>query len=102
MTRNSNIDNNNDKNNNNRPQGYRLSAPDPYRPNDDELFNYTTKRRPNSQIILPTSMRQHNSVLPQSDQEFHTLARILNWPSTATAQNNNNNNNQIQNQELLP
>ncbi|CAJ0637852.1 211_t:CDS:10 [Entrophospora sp. SA101] len=91
MTRNSNNNNNNNQNNNNRPQGYRLSAPDPFRPND-ELFNHPIKPRPNSQIILPTSMSRYSSVvLPKSDQEFHMLAKILNWPPTSHKRDNNSN-----------
>nr|CAG8503721.1 2745_t:CDS:10 [Entrophospora candida] len=91
MTRNSNNNNNNNQNNNNRPQGYRLSAPDPFRPND-ELFNHPIKPRPNSQIILPTSMSRYSSVvLPKSDQEFLMLAKILNWPPTSHKRDNNSN-----------
>ncbi|CAJ0750451.1 6381_t:CDS:2, partial [Entrophospora sp. SA101] len=70
---------------------YRLSAPDPFRPND-ELFNHPIKPRPNSQIILPTSMSRYSSVvLPKSDQEFHMLAKILNWPPTSHKRDNNSN-----------
>ncbi|CAG8722878.1 12146_t:CDS:2, partial [Racocetra fulgida] len=40
------------------------------------------KPRPNSQILLPTSMQHYDPfAMPSSDQEFRMLARILNWPA---------------------
>ncbi|CAG8645101.1 7354_t:CDS:2, partial [Scutellospora calospora] len=63
----------------NRSRENRLSAPTPYRPKE---YIVSTRPRPNSQIILPTSMQHYGSfAMPNSDQEFRMLARILNWPT---------------------
>ncbi|RIA87036.1 hypothetical protein C1645_778254 [Glomus cerebriforme] len=63
-----------------RPREPRRSAPVPYRPTTE--FDVQNLPRPNSQIIIPTSMRKFNSnITSNSDQENHMLARILNWPS---------------------
>ncbi|CAG8531115.1 10598_t:CDS:2, partial [Cetraspora pellucida] len=57
---------------------HRLSAPTPFRPKE---YSDPIKPRPNSQIILPTSMQHYDPfAMPSSDQEFRMLARILNWP----------------------
>jgi hypothetical protein len=58
----------------NRPRESRRSAPVPYIPTTE--FEVRKPPRPISQIIIPTSMRR-----PNSDQDSHTLARILNWPT---------------------